>query len=214
MESVARNLRNERPSLTARGRRIGIGAAMMLIAGLAFGLWLASSTKPSGGNGAGNRRMLILVWTGFLLGGLPFVGPPLLPLERRRRRAGSPWGGGQGSLVLDRDGVLAALASDRRLARGSKARPRSRLNVCDLLSVRDAPDGALRHPRHVVRRVVDQASEEADDALLAGDVRAPSRSGLGLYRALCAGNIVRSRPDPLTRGQPRPRRNSKEPKTP
>lgn len=73
--------------------RLSIGVAMLLIAGAALGLWLIiDEFRSKIGEGSPDGRigawLLLLV---FVLGGLSFVGPPLLLLTAKQR----PWGAGR-----------------------------------------------------------------------------------------------------------------------
>ncbi len=65
--------------------RLSIGVVMLLIAGVAFGLWLV----VSGDGPEGENRWLVVLE--FVLGGLSLVGPPLLLWTAKRR----PWGAGR-----------------------------------------------------------------------------------------------------------------------
>jgi hypothetical protein len=76
---------NQKPAVNPRANRLSIGVVMVLIAGLALGLWLGLAM---GGHEGESQWLNVLV---FMLGGLSLVGPPLLLLTARRR----PWGAGR-----------------------------------------------------------------------------------------------------------------------
>jgi hypothetical protein len=78
---------------TRRSDRLNIGVAMLLVAGAALGLWLATHELQDKGNNADlearfSHSLFLFV---FVLGGLALVGPPLLLMTARRR----PWGAGR-----------------------------------------------------------------------------------------------------------------------
>jgi hypothetical protein len=73
--------------------RMSIGAAMLLIAGAAVGLWLALGmirSMPQTGDAEDRFRNSIIILV-FVLGGFSLIGPALLLLTARRR----PWGAGR-----------------------------------------------------------------------------------------------------------------------
>jgi hypothetical protein len=72
--------------------RLTIGTAMLMTAGLALGLWLATSwlRQRAGTSGGGPFLSSIYVLV-FVLGGLSLVGVPILLWTARRR----PWGAGR-----------------------------------------------------------------------------------------------------------------------
>ncbi len=74
---------NQKSAVNPRSDRLTIGVVMLLIAGVALGLWLARPME-----GLENRGLDLLV---FVLGGFSLVGPPLLLLTAKRR----PWGAGR-----------------------------------------------------------------------------------------------------------------------
>jgi 4-amino-4-deoxy-L-arabinose transferase-like glycosyltransferase len=71
--------------LNPRADRLSIGTLMLLIAGVALGLWLGTDRTDA------QQRPHWLVLLVFVLGGLSVVGPPLLLLTAKRR----PWGAGR-----------------------------------------------------------------------------------------------------------------------
>lgn len=73
------------PAIPIPRQRLGIGELMLLIAGLAVGLWVTGlGQKPAPDFGpAGEAIFLIVIGT---LAGLSLVGPPLLLLRRRKGR--------------------------------------------------------------------------------------------------------------------------------
>ena len=75
----------------ARSRRgLTIGGAMVLVAGLGFGLWLVVKDLQRSGPSRLDAAFLGVLG---VLGGLSLVGPVLLLWERRRRRRA--WGAGR-----------------------------------------------------------------------------------------------------------------------
>ncbi len=71
--------------------RLTVGELMLLIAGLALGLWIIAPTLRSDPRMGADEPSLL--GSAFVLGGLSLVGPPLLLIERRRRRR--PWRAGK-----------------------------------------------------------------------------------------------------------------------
>jgi hypothetical protein len=77
---------SQKPAASPRADRLSIGVVMLLIAGVALGLWLAAAVMQ--GEDQVGRWLVLLV---FVLGGLSLVGPPLLLLTAQRRS----WGAGR-----------------------------------------------------------------------------------------------------------------------
>jgi hypothetical protein len=71
-------------------QRLTLLEIMVLIAGLAVGLWLMAGDVPSKNESWADSALLVVAC---VLGGLSLVGPPLLLREVRRRRR--PWGPGK-----------------------------------------------------------------------------------------------------------------------
>lgn len=69
-------------------RRFGIGAAMVLVAGFALGMGLLSRALVGS---HGDIQGAVLLSLAYGLGGLSFIGVPLLLMRRGRR----PWGAGR-----------------------------------------------------------------------------------------------------------------------
>jgi hypothetical protein len=89
-----------RPSLekSARasggGKHMSIGVLMLLIAGAAFGFWLALDMLRADDPSTGRVDGLVTTWLSgfvFVLGGMSLIGPPLLLLTARRKC----WGAGR-----------------------------------------------------------------------------------------------------------------------
>ena len=97
MEPTARTNEPERPSATRRtdrGLRLGLWEVMVLIAGLAFGLWLVlADFRGNNAEMGGDVSKIVLLGSAAVLGGLALVGVPLLLAEKVRR--GRPWGPGK-----------------------------------------------------------------------------------------------------------------------
>src|SRR4051794_7311071 len=87
----------EKHAVTFPKDRLNVGMVMLLIAGVALGLSLVVDDLRSPNLGAdaephfGRWDYIVSLVTVFVLGGLSFVGPPLLLLHRTRR----PWGPGR-----------------------------------------------------------------------------------------------------------------------
>lgn len=85
------------PTAQSPGRRMHLGELMLLIAGLAVGIWLFM--PQGGGPRLEGLEGGVIVWTAGALGGLSVMGPVLLLSERWRcRRSGKrpePWGAGR-----------------------------------------------------------------------------------------------------------------------
>jgi hypothetical protein len=84
------------PPSQARRDRPRVLDLMVLIAGLAFGIWivlpdLRQQTPPA----VGSVDDLVMIAAVMVLGGLSVVGPPLLLADRRRRREQGPWQAGK-----------------------------------------------------------------------------------------------------------------------
>lgn len=82
------------------GRRMHLGEMMLLIAGLAVGIWLFSPVGNSSEFEFGKMQEGPIIWLAAVLGGLSVVGPILLVAERWRHRRGTgkrpvPWGAGR-----------------------------------------------------------------------------------------------------------------------
>ena len=110
-----------------RPRGIAIWELGVMIAGIAVGLWLFGLGVEIGGFGPqpdARRPNAYGVWIG-LLGGVSVVGPPLLILERRRRkRRFGPgevlwFSQGMSAWLLWPPVVIAHVSADPRLQRGS-----------------------------------------------------------------------------------------------
>lgn len=86
------------PSANPPGRRMHLGEMMLLVAGVAVGLWLVMPTD-GGMPKMGALEGGLLLWASGVLGGLSVVGPLLLLHERRQRHRRSgrrePWGAGR-----------------------------------------------------------------------------------------------------------------------
>jgi hypothetical protein len=91
---------NQRPAAQSRADRLNIGVVMLLVVGVAIGIWLVGDDLKallfSGKNeiprwGFGWLDSWIAVVAGMLLGGMSLIGPPLLLLRRHRRS----WGPGR-----------------------------------------------------------------------------------------------------------------------
>ncbi len=78
---------------TRRSDRLHVGVIMLLVAGVALGLWLILDEfrMEFREDDPERRKMAILLLLTFTLGGLSIIGPPLLLLTARRR----PWGAGR-----------------------------------------------------------------------------------------------------------------------
>jgi hypothetical protein len=85
--------RRDSASRRSRARdRLGVGELMLLIAGIALGLWLIGlRTRPRAQLGLNHEQWFLLVVG--VLGGLALVGVPLLLVERRSLRR--HWGPGR-----------------------------------------------------------------------------------------------------------------------
>jgi hypothetical protein len=88
---------SQEPVLCRKASRLGLGVAMLLIAGVALGFWLIVDDLKDPNLNADSEPhfgrwdyIVSLVAVG-VLGGLSIVGPPLLLLRRMRR----PWGPGR-----------------------------------------------------------------------------------------------------------------------
>ena len=90
----------QKPNVFPRTDRLSIGIVMLLVVGVAIGIWLVGEDLKellSGGTnriprwGFGWLDSWMAIVAGSLLGGISLIGPPLLLLRGRRR----PWGPGR-----------------------------------------------------------------------------------------------------------------------
>jgi hypothetical protein len=88
---------SQEPVRCRKPARLGLGGAMLLIAGVALGLSMIAdelrspNLNPNAEPHFGAWDFIASLVAVFVLGGLSFVGPPLLLLRRTRR----PWGPGR-----------------------------------------------------------------------------------------------------------------------
>jgi hypothetical protein len=78
---------DQKPAYRRRSDRLHVGVVMLLIAGVALGLWLAIPEFQSEFRSEDIDRRIgaVLMLVVFMLGGLSLVGPPLLLLTARHR---------------------------------------------------------------------------------------------------------------------------------
>jgi hypothetical protein len=84
---------DQKPARRWQSDRLHVGVVMLLIAGVALGIWLALPEFQAElrNDDIDQRIGAVLLLIVFVLGGLSLVGPPLLLLTARRR----PWGAGR-----------------------------------------------------------------------------------------------------------------------